>query len=195
MIFAGSGYTGAIDKLVGILNIRIPADLDAQYQLSSHIPAGERPVVFIGPYEHHSNELPWRESIADVVVIHEDADGTIDAAQLAAELVRHADRPLLIGSFSAASNVTGIESDIPGITRLLHDHGALAFWDYAAAAPYVDIDVDPGDPSLAIDAIFFSPQIHRWPRNPWCPGGTPGVGDQQRARCGWRWHGAVCQPR
>lgn len=168
VIFAGSGCTGAIDKLVGILNIRIPADLDAQYQLSSHIPAGERPVVFIGPYEHHSNELPWRESIADVVVIHEDADGTIDAAQLAAELVRHADRPLLIGSFSAASNVTGIESDIPGITRLLHDHGALAFWDYAAAAPYVDIDVDPGDPDLAIDAIFFSP--HKFIGGPETPG-------------------------
>ena len=32
-------------------------------------------MVFIGPYEHHSNELPWRESIADVVVIAEDQDG------------------------------------------------------------------------------------------------------------------------
>ncbi len=80
-------------------------------------PAGERPVVFIGPYEHHSNELPWRESIADVVTIHEDADGRIDLAQLERELVRHADRPLRIGSFSAASNVTGILSDTRAVSR------------------------------------------------------------------------------
>ena len=168
VIFAGSGCTGAIDKLVGILNIRIPADLDHKYDLSSHIPAEDRPVVFIGPYEHHSNELPWRESIADVVVIHEDADGEIDAAQLEAELIRYADRPLRIGSFSAASNVTGITSDIPGITKLLHEHGALSFWDYAAAAPYVEMNVDPGGPELAIDAIFFSP--HKFIGGPETPG-------------------------
>ena len=81
VIFCGSGSTGAIDKLIGILNLRIPADLDDRYDLSSHIPADERPVVFIGPFEHHSNELPWRESIADVVVIDEDADGHVDLAR------------------------------------------------------------------------------------------------------------------
>ena len=107
--------------------------------------------MFIGPYEHHSNELPWRESIADVVTIHEDADGHIDVDQLAAELEQHADRPLKIGSFSAASNVTGIVTDTHRITRLLHAHGALAFWDFAAAAPYVDIEMNPrdGDPARA----------------------------------------------
>lgn len=168
VIFAGAGCTGAIDKLVGILNIRLPADLDARYHLSDHIPADERPVVFIGPYEHHSNELPWRESIADVVVIHENPDGQIDATQLEAELLRHSDRPLRIGSFSAASNVTGIMSDVQGITRLLHAHDALAFWDYAAAAPYVDIDMTPGDADLAIDAVFFSP--HKFIGGPQTPG-------------------------
>src|SRR6202007_65050 len=77
VIFAGSGATGAIDKMIGILGIRIPAGLDDRYRLSSLIPAHERPVVFIGPFEHHSNELPWRESIAEVVVIPEDRDGYI----------------------------------------------------------------------------------------------------------------------
>ncbi len=86
VIFAGSGSTGAINKLVGVLNLRIPADLDTRYQLSSRIPAHERPVVFIGPFEHHSNELPWRESIADVVTIHEDPDGHIDVDHLRDEL-------------------------------------------------------------------------------------------------------------
>ena len=80
VIFTGSGTTGAIDKLIRILGIRIPAELDDVYGFTGQIPAEQRPVVFIGPFEHHSNELPWRESIADVVVIPEDADGHIDIA-------------------------------------------------------------------------------------------------------------------
>src|SRR5436190_7300735 len=139
VIFTGSGSTAAIDKMIHILGMRIPAGLDDRYRLADHIPAGQRPVVFIGPFEHHSNELPWRESIADVVVIPEDQDGHIDLSRLAAELIRYADRPLRIGSFSAASNVTGIVTDTAAVSDLLHAHGALSFWDFAAAAPYVDI--------------------------------------------------------
>jgi selenocysteine lyase/cysteine desulfurase len=172
VIFCGSGATGAINKLVEILNLRIPADLDAAYGLGAHIPAERRPVVFIGPYEHHSNELPWRESIADVVTIAEDANGRIDRAMLADELSRYADRPLKIGSFSAASNVTGIVSDTWGLTGLLHAHGALSFWDFAAAAPYVRIEMNapPGaDPAGSKDALFISP--HKFIGGP----GTPGV--------------------
>ncbi len=172
VIFTGSGSTGAIDKLIGILGLRIPAELDDRYQLMSMIPPAERPVVFTGPFEHHSNELPWRESIADVVTIHEDADGHIDQDQLVAELERYADRPLRIGSFSAASNVTGIVSDTFGISALLHRHGALSFWDFAACAPYVGINMTPPDgvdPSAYKDAIFLSP--HKFIGGP----GTPGV--------------------
>ena len=139
VIFAGSGSTGAIDKLVACLNLRLPADLDERYHLRDRIPRDERPVVFIGPYEHHSNELAWRESIADVVEISEDHDGRIDLVKLEEALIEHADRPLKIGSFSAASNVTGILSDTRAISVLLHRHGALSFWDFAAAAPYEDV--------------------------------------------------------
>jgi selenocysteine lyase/cysteine desulfurase len=174
VLFCGSGSTGAVDKLIGILNLRIPADLDARYGLSSGIPPEERPVVFIGPFEHHSNELPWRESIADVVVIREDADGHIDMGQLEEELGRYAGRPLCIGSFSAASNVTGIVSDTRAIAALLHRYGALSFWDFAAAGPYVQIDMGAaGDGSAAErtykDAVFLSP--HKFIGGP----GTPGV--------------------
>ncbi len=170
VIFCGSGSTGAIDRLVNVLGLRIPAGLDDRYHLSSQIPADERPVVFIGPFEHHSNELPWRESIADVVPIQEDQDGHIDLSHLEAELIRYQDRPLKIGSFSAASNVTGIISDVGSISTLLHRHGALSFWDVAAAAPYITIDMTPGDDGLNYkDAIFISP--HKLIGGP----GTPGV--------------------
>jgi selenocysteine lyase/cysteine desulfurase len=180
VIFCGSGSTAAVDKLIGVLNLRIPHDLDARYGLSDHIPANERPVVFIGPYEHHSNELPWRESIADVVVIHEDLSGGIDLDHLEEELKRYADRPLRIGSFSAASNVTGIVSDCRALSILLHRYGALSFWDMAAAAPYVKMRVaragETGDDALDYkDAIFLSP--HKLIGGP----GTPGVLVAKRA--------------
>ncbi len=174
VLFAGSGATGAVNKLIDILNIRIPANLDERYNLLAQIPEAERPVVFIGPFEHHSNELPWRESIADVVTIEEDADGCVDLEQLEAELVRHAARPLKIGSFSAASNVTGIGSRTSAIAALLHRHGALSFWDFAAAGPYVHIEMnlDDGGPDGSLqykDAVFISP--HKFAGGP----GTPGI--------------------
>jgi selenocysteine lyase/cysteine desulfurase len=167
VIFCGSGATGAINKLIDCLNLRLPADLDERFGLSAHIPDDQRPVVFIGPYEHHSNELPWRESIADVVVIGEDPDGHVDLAELEAQLFAHAQRPLKIGSFSAASNVTGIGSDTTAIGELLHRHGAYAFWDFAAAGPYVKIEMNME--GAYKDAVFLSP--HKFIGGP----GTPGV--------------------
>ena len=172
VIFCGSGTTSAIDRLIGVLNIRIPADLDKKYKLLEQIPPSERPVVFIGPFEHHSNELPWRESIADVVTIHEDADGHIDINHLKEELALYADRPLRIASFSAASNVTGIVTDTDLVSQILHENGALAFWDFAAAAPYVDIHMNPLaeiNPLAYKDAVVLSP--HKFVGGP----GTPGV--------------------
>ncbi|AQZ62084.1 aminotransferase [[Actinomadura] parvosata subsp. kistnae] len=155
VIFCGSGTTAAINKLVGILGLRTPGRYEG------------RPVVFVGPYEHHSNELPWRESIADTVAVGEDASGHIDLDDLRAQLRRHADRPLLIGSFSAASNVTGILTDTDRVARLLHEHGALSFWDYAAAAPYVPIRMAAGAGGHK-DAIFLSP--HKFIGGPQTPG-------------------------
>jgi selenocysteine lyase/cysteine desulfurase len=171
VVFCGSGATHAIAKLIGVLGLRIPSALDDRYHLSESIPPEERPVVFIGPFEHHSNELPWRESIADVVIIDEDADGHVSLDHLERELIRHADRPTLIGSFSAASNVTGITTDTIAVSTMLHEHDALSLWDYAAAAPYVTIDMGSDlDGNLAYkDAIFVSP--HKLIGGP----GTPGV--------------------
>lgn len=70
---------------------------------------------------------------------------------------------MTMGTFSAASNVTGKISDVDSIAALLHKYGSLAFFDYATAAPYIHIDMNPHSfnentsRSIAKDAIFLSP--------------------------------------
>src|SRR5712692_10343959 len=103
VVFVGAGATACVNKLIGLLGIRIGEPLERMYGLSRRIPASERPVVFVGPYEHHSNELPWLESIADLVEVGLEGCGRIDLADLESKLARYASRPLKIGTFSAAS--------------------------------------------------------------------------------------------
>jgi selenocysteine lyase/cysteine desulfurase len=166
VVFCGSGATAAINRLIQLLGLEKGGELSGSAKDTIYTDAASRPVVFIGPYEHHSNELPWRESLAEVVAIPLDATGQINQAVLAQKLQQYADRPLRLGSFSAASNVSGVLSDVEGITRLLKQHGALACWDYAAAAAYCPMNMS-GDP--AIDAMFIS--THKLPGGP----GTPGL--------------------
>ena len=197
VIFCGSGATAAVNKLIGILELRIPAGLDERYGLAGRIPEAERPVVFVGPYEHHSNELPWRESIADVVVIGEDADSHIDLADLGRQLDRYARRPLLIGSFSAASNVTGILTGTDAVAALLHAHGALSFWDYAAAGPYLPVRVAASRPGAGRSqgrGVPVPAQVPRRPADPRRPGRPPRAGPQRRADGAGRGNRRVRRP-
>jgi len=159
VVFVGSGATAAVNKLVGLLGLRIPEPLEREYRLSQAIPRERRPVVLAGPYEHHSNELPWLESVAEVVEVALGPDGGIDLGDLAARARAHRDRPLVVGAFSAASNVTGVLTDVRAVARILHAQGAVACVDYAAAGPYVPIDMHPPDPAERLDAVFLS--VHK----------------------------------
>ncbi|MGR3616420.1 MAG: aminotransferase class V-fold PLP-dependent enzyme [Paracoccaceae bacterium] len=151
VIFAGSGATAGLNRLVSLLGME----------------EADQPVVFIGPYEHHSNILPWRESKATVVEIPEASEGGIDLNALKAALEEYSDSDLKVGSFSAASNVTGILTDPDPVTRLLHDHGALAIWDYAGGGPYLPIDMG-GNGAEPKDAVVVSP--HKFPGGPGASG-------------------------
>jgi selenocysteine lyase/cysteine desulfurase len=162
VIFCGSGATAAVAKLVGLLELAGPP-----------VPAGPRPVVFVGPYEHHSNLLPWRESAAEVVAVGEDGNGQVDLDELEALLVRHAGRPLLVGAFSAASNVTGILTDTDRLAALLHRHGAVSVWDYSAAAPYLPIRMAASAPGAG---------DHKDPGRRAAPRGS-----SSRSGPGWSW--------
>lgn len=156
VIFTGSGATSAINRLVALCGIADCSDRNSAL-----------PAVFIGPYEHHSNILPWRESGAEVIEIAEAPSGGPDLTMLESELKARSGRPLLIGSFSAASNVTGIVTDVDAVTILLKRYGALAFWDCAGGGPYLPMDMSPGE-GLEKDAVFVSP--HKFPGGPGASG-------------------------
>ena len=119
--------------------------------------ATDRPVVFITHIEHHSNQTSWYETLADVVIIEPGSDLTVDPENLRKALEKYSDRKFKIGSFSGCSNVTGAFTPYHTLARIMHEHGGLCFIDFAASAPYVDINMHPDDPMEKLDAIFFSP--------------------------------------
>uniref|UniRef100_A0A0D3HS75 Aminotransferase class V domain-containing protein n=1 Tax=Oryza barthii TaxID=65489 RepID=A0A0D3HS75_9ORYZ len=184
LLFCGAGTTAAIKRLQEVMGVAAPAAAPLRARLAAGLRREERWVVFIGPYEHHSNLLSWRRSLADVVEIGLDGDGLVDVAALRRALAdpEHADRPLLgsfsacsnhadrplLGSFSACSNVTGIVVDTREIARVLHQHGAFACFDFAASGPHVKIDMTSGEID-GYDAVFLSP--HKFIGGP----GTPGI--------------------
>jgi selenocysteine lyase/cysteine desulfurase len=148
VIFAGSGSTAGINRLVKLLDVinsdRTGADAKKQ-----------KTAVLVGPYEHHSNILPWRETGADVIEIPEASEGGPDIAILESVLKSNGAHRL-IGAFSAMSNVTGIVTDVKKVTRLLKANGAISIWDFAGGAPYLPIDM-AGGTDAEIDAIVASP--------------------------------------
>jgi selenocysteine lyase/cysteine desulfurase len=175
IICVGTGATGAIDKLQQIVGVALPPATrdnltrmlsgalgeEADARFAEYVKT-HQPVVFVGPYEHHSNEISWREGLATVVEVDLDADGGVDLAHLERLLQDPAYQGRSrIGSFSAASNVTGMRTPVHEIACLLHRHDAIACFDYAASAPYVEIDMNPPagkyDGDASIDAVFISP--------------------------------------
>lgn len=157
VLFTGAGATAGLNRIVNLL------DIPAQVR------AGGRVRVLVGPYEHHSNLLPWRESGAEVIEVPEAGGGGPDMAALEEMLRGAAGCGMVVGAFSAASNVTGIITDTDAVTALLKRHGALAIWDYACAAPYLPMAMAPR-PDCRKDAIVFS--AHKFPGGPGASGAT-----------------------
>lgn len=164
IIFTGTGMTSAIAKLQRILGLKVPEQAikfcpgaHGNYKSCKDIPNDKRPVVFLTHTEHHSNHTSWFETLADVVVLEPSADLTVSPDTLRKEIVKYKDRPLLIGSFSACSNVTGYIPPYFELAKIMHENHGYCFVDFAASAPYVDIDMHPAEKINQLDAIFFSP--------------------------------------
>lgn len=156
LVTTGTGMTAAISKLQRILGLR------KNYE-------NDKPVVFITHMEHHSNQVPWYETNAEVVILPADENNLVDRKILSEAIKKYAKRSLKIGSFTACSNVTGIITPYHELAKIMHQNGGLCFVDFAASAPYVKIDMHPKDPEQRLDAIFFSP--HKFLGGP----GTCGV--------------------
>lgn len=157
VIFTGSGTTGAIHKLIAAL------------QLNNNMEAYNT-VVIVGPYEHHSNILPWKESgVRQIIRIRDTSKGQVDMKDLESRLQYWSKNNVqVICALSAASNVTGIITDTIAVAELVHKHNGLSLWDYATAAPYLKIDMNASEMGYK-DAVFCSP--HKFVGGP----GTPGV--------------------
>ncbi|KAK1932217.1 putative cysteine desulfurase [Phytophthora citrophthora] len=161
VLFTGQGCTSAINKFITALGLNT---------MRRHHRPHKRPVIFTCPFSHHSNLLPWRELYAvDVVEIPEAKDGGLNLKELELQLQSYRNRDLKIGTFAAASNLTGMLADVDKVSKLLHKYGALSCWDYATCAPYVEMDMNPKDPAAYKDAVFFSG--HKFVGGP----GSPGV--------------------
>ncbi|MDF1572067.1 MAG: aminotransferase class V-fold PLP-dependent enzyme [Bacteroidales bacterium] len=152
IITAGYGMTAVINKLMRILSLKGCGGTDRDC-----VKEMDKPVVFVTHMEHHSNHTSWFETIAEVVQLEPDKDLLVDLDDLRSKLEQYKDRTFKIGSFTACSNVTGILTPIHEMARLMHEYGGLVFVDYAAGAPYMDINMHPEDPLEKLDAIFFSP--------------------------------------
>jgi selenocysteine lyase/cysteine desulfurase len=157
-MFVGFGMTAAINKLQRILGLRLPEGCPSKWE------AGKKPLVIVTHMEHHSNQISWEECDVDLRIIPRDeATGLPDLEWQERLLRENEDRPLLIGAFTAGSNVTGLLTPVHEMAAIMHRHGGFAFIDFAAAAPYVDIDMHPlgaegkPDAERRLDAITFSP--------------------------------------
>ena len=153
IITAGSGMTTVVNKLQRILGLRTCGKISGFACLEN----AEKPVVFITHMEHHSNHMSWYESNVDVVMLEPDEELMISTDDLKKKLKEYSNRSLKIGAFTACSNVTGIETPYHELAKIMHEHGGICFIDFAASAPYVDIDMHPSDPMKKLDGIYFSP--------------------------------------
>lgn len=142
----GSGSTSAIKMFQEIMGIYIPPK--TKKILASSLSKLILPSVFVGPYEHHSNEISYREGLCKLTRIPLDSQGLFDLQALRENLARTEGE--IIGSFNIASNVTGIISPYEEISKTLRQKGGIVAFDMAASSPYMNI------PSDLFDACFLS---------------------------------------
>jgi selenocysteine lyase/cysteine desulfurase len=171
VLFTGNGSTGAINHLIQVMGLRVPDQVAEFCGCRKKLPLELRPMVFRSRMEHHSNDISWRETLSETRFVSCDGSGRTDWRDLERQLrdPEALERPVRIGTFSAASNVTGIINDVDALARTMHEANGFAFFDYAAAAPYLPVDLHPGgDEARRKDAVFLS--THKFIGGPQTPG-------------------------
>ncbi|WP_155988689.1 aminotransferase class V-fold PLP-dependent enzyme [Paenibacillus massiliensis] len=149
ILFAGTGMTGAVHKLQHLLGLKKTPILP--------LASEDRPLIIVTHMEHHSNQISWAETYAEVWCLPPGPDGLVDLNALEAVLHQHRERKYKIGAFTACSNVTGLRTPYHDMARIMHEHGGICVVDFAASAPYETIRMHTSNPLEQLDAICFSP--------------------------------------
>ncbi len=171
LVFCGSGMTAAVNKLQRILGLRMPERMMDYVKEKSDLQPDEalKPIVFVTHMEHHSNQVSWLETIADVEIIKRGDNGNVDLEDFKSLLEQFKNRKNKIAAVTACSNVTGIQTPYHEIAKIIHEYGGLCFVDFACSAPYINMNMHAAEGGAHLDAIYFSP--HKFLGGP----GTPGV--------------------
>ena len=148
IIPSGCGATAAIKKFQELLGVYIPPATLKRFNIT--VAKKKLPLIIVGPYEHHSNEVSYREALCEVKRIRLTNDGLIDLQQLK-EILQENQHREIIGCFCVASNVTGIITVYEEVSRLLRLYNATVCFDAAASSPYMNI------PCELYDALVISP--------------------------------------
>ena len=144
----GCGTTAAIKHFQELMGLYIPPATKKRYEIN--IDKSKLPLVIVGPYEHHSNEVSFREALCEIQRIDLNSQGLIDLEHLKMVLEKNKHREIF-ASFCVASNVTGIITPYEEISKILRTYGAVVCFDAAASSPYMNI------PCHLYDALFMSP--------------------------------------
>ena len=144
----GCGTTAAIKKFQELLGIYIPPATVKRFGIT--VAKKKLPLIIVGPYEHHSNEVSYREALCEVKRIRLTNDGLVDLVQLKEVLQENMHREI-IGCFCIASNVSGIITPYEEISKLIKRYGGKVLFDAAASSPYMNI------PCHFFDALVLSP--------------------------------------
>lgn len=148
VIPSGCGSTAAIKRFQELLGLYIPPA--TKKRLNIDVDKSKLPLVIVGPYEHHSNEISYREAMCETARIGLTSEGLVDLEELEDVLNKNQHREL-IGSFCIASNVTGIVTCYKDISKLLRKYNAKVCLDAAASSSYMNIDCN------YFDAMYLSP--------------------------------------
>lgn len=144
---SGCGSTAAIKHFQELLGLYIPPATKKRFNFE--IDEKNAPLVIVGPYEHHSNEVSFREALCETQRVNLDKDGLVDLNHLKEILEKNKNREI-IASFCIASNVTGIITPYEEISKILRAYNAIICFDAAASSPYMNI------PCHLFDAMFMS---------------------------------------
>lgn len=106
----GSGSTGAIEKAIKFIK-----SLQKEYL---------KPAIYITPYEHHSNILPWVQFYDNLNILASDEQGNLNMNEILKQIIESPTNQVIV-SASAASNVTSKITDLSALNAVISNYHSI----------------------------------------------------------------------